>query len=52
LLKDNDKVIDYHPSILERESKNDKLDANHTHFILVDDSSIGKYGAEIKIRAD
>jgi hypothetical protein len=52
LLKDNDKVIDYHPSILESESKNNKLDANHTHFILVDDSSIGKYGAEIEIRAD
>ena len=41
------------------ESKTDKsnnpdvlLDANHTHFILVDDGSVGRFGVEIEFRAN
>ena len=49
-IKYKDKCIEYHPD--ENRSKNNKLDANHTHFILVDDSSTGKYDVEIEIRAD
>ncbi|XP_072050607.1 transient receptor potential cation channel subfamily M member 3-like [Amphiura filiformis] len=33
------------------ESKGASLDPNHTHFVLVDDGSVGKYGVEIQLRS-
>lgn len=43
-----EKCIDYHP-----EPGNDvKLDPNHTHFILADDGSTGKFGVEIEFRSN
>ncbi len=33
------------------ESSGASLDPNHTHFVLVDDGSVGKYGVEIQLRS-
>ena len=50
------KTIDYRPDNSQDDErriveKNVKLDPNHTHFILVDDGTIGEYGADIEFRA-
>ena len=34
------------------ESKGSCIDNNHSHFILVDDGTVGKYGGEIEWRAN
>ena len=34
------------------ESKGACIDNNHSHFILVDNGTVGKYGGEINLRAD
>jgi len=46
--KATEKCIDYHPD-------NDvdvKLDPNHTHFILADNGTTGKFGVEIEFRSN
>ena len=34
-----------------QEANGASLDPNHTHFVLVDNGSVGKYGVEIQLRS-
>lgn len=44
--------IQYYPENTEVKSKDVALDPNHTHFLLVDDGSVGEFGVEIEFRAE
>ncbi len=46
--------VEYRSGSTAGETKKDstELDQNHTHFILVDDGSVGEYGVEIDFRAE
>ncbi|XP_067874425.1 transient receptor potential cation channel subfamily M member 7 isoform X2 [Heterodontus francisci] len=45
-------VIAPYQTLLNPLSKLNVLNSLHSHFILVDDGTVGKYGAEIKLRRD
>ena len=49
-LSDNNIAVDYRPD--NSEENGVLFDSNHSHFILVDNGSVGKYGVEIKFRSD
>jgi transient receptor potential cation channel subfamily M protein 2 len=44
----NGKYVDYpNPDSLPKAQRTSALDRNHTHFILVDNGSVGKFGVEV-----
>jgi hypothetical protein len=50
-----DEIFDYMPKTSFQRTPNSKLvalDTNHTHFILVDNSQVNKFGGEIKFRGE
>jgi transient receptor potential cation channel subfamily M protein 2 len=47
---DKSEVFDYNTNIQSTKSGEAPLDPNHTHFVLVDNSQLNKFGGEIEFR--